>query len=479
MCQWQRRLYNVTRKLNLCNKKYGWTESENKVLIGSREISAFGTKFVPVANVLNNVNKSLNKKGSFEVWKDTINTYARPGMELRAFGFFCGFGSLLMPFLEQPSAVVNLFNPESGQGKTAILKAMTSIYGDPREEANLMLMYGDTMNAIVNRLGYMGNIPQAIDEMTDPQPKDIQDLVKFVSGKRGKNRMVNGVNGERINDTTFNLIVVASSNTDWRKVMFGHKAVGSGEVNRFIQLKIEQDNTLSKTQATAIFDRLHHNFGHAAEPFAEYLVKNLDSVKDLLKKMQMKIDREFEVSGKDRFFSATFASVFTGALLAKQLKLHDIPLAPVYEAIKQEFIRSKADLKERDFNAVNSLTDYINSHLRDILVINGNADKRTGIEQAPIIRPMNSLMARIEPDTELMYIPVSSLKDYCQKINVDHADFVLGLKRAKMYVKTENKNVNKGLGIAAAGTRCVWISTRGIDALNPENLELDIPKSVN
>lgn len=454
-------------------KKYGWNETHSSILIGNREISPFGVNYVPVANVLTNVNKTLHKQGSYQVWKDTINIYARPGMELRAFGFFCGFGSLLMPFLEYASAAINLYNPESGQGKSSILKAMTSIYGNPKENANLMLMYGDTMNSIINRLGYMGNLPQAIDEMTDPDPEDIQMLLKHITGKRGKNRMINGANGERMNDTTFELIAVASSNTDWRKVMFSYKAIGSGEINRFIQLKIEQDNTLSKAQATEIFSKLHHNYGHAGEEYARYLVSNLDQVKKLVSNLQNKIDEDFKTVGKERFYSSTYAAVFAGAFIAKQLNIHDIPIGPVYNAIKKEFLAAREDLKERDFNAVNALTDYINSHLRDILVINGIADKRTGVEQAPIIRPMNSLRARIEPDTEMMFIPVSSLKEYCMKVKVDHSDFILGLKRAGIYIKSETKNVNKGLGIAAAGTRCVWVSIRGIEALQPENLDLD------
>jgi hypothetical protein len=460
-------------------KQYGWNDSQSKILIGNREISAFGTKFVPVATALNNVNKTLTKKGSFEEWKSAINTYGRPGMELRAFGLFCGFGSLLMPFLEQPSAVINFYNPESGQGKTAILKAMTSIYGDPAEDSNLMLMYGDTMNAIVNRLGYMGSLPQAIDEMTDAPAQDIQQLVKFVTGKRGKNRMVNGVNGERMNDTTFNLIVAVSSNTDWRKVMFAHKAVASGEVNRFIQLKIEQDKTLTKSEASAIFDKLHHNYGHAGEKFAEWLVKNVDLVKTNVAKMQARIDKDFEITGKDRFFSATFAAVFMAAAFAKSLGLHDIELHPVYDAIRREMAASRVDMKERNFNAIDALADFINTHLRDILVINGNVDKRSGVQQAPIVKPMNSLRARIEPDTQIMFIPVQALKDYCNTIKVDHTDFVLGLKRAGVYMKNENKALNKGLDTVAPATRCVWINIADLDQFNPQNLDLDIPKNVN
>ena len=208
-------------------RHFGWNEARNKILIGNREVSAFGVKFVPVADCIKDITPYMQKVGSFEEWKSAVNWYARPNMELRAFGFFCGFGSLLMPFLDKASAVVNLFNPYSGQGKTAILQAMTSIYGDPNEDSKLMLVRGDTMNSIINRLGYMGNVSQAIDEFTNPTAEELHELLKFQSTGRGKNRMVNGANGERSNTTMFDLITVVSSNTDFKKVIFDEKAIES------------------------------------------------------------------------------------------------------------------------------------------------------------------------------------------------------------------------------------------------------------
>ena len=180
-------------------------------------------------------------------------------MEIRAFGFFCGFGSLLMPFLKKNSAVVNLYNPESGQGKTAILQAMTSIYGDPAEDSKLMLVKGDTMNAIINRLGYMGNLPQAIDEFTNPTSEEIHELLKFITTGRGKNRMLNGANGERQNTTIFDLIAVLSSNTDFTTVMFQEKAIASGEIMRFMQFLVEEDKSMTKSEADDSFGKLLSN----------------------------------------------------------------------------------------------------------------------------------------------------------------------------------------------------------------------------
>ena len=95
---------------------------------------------------------------------------------------------------------------------------------------------------------------------------------------------MNGANGERQNTTVFDLITVCSSNTDFRTVIFNEKAVASGEIMRLIQLRIEQDNTLTKSEADDIFGKLLHNYGHAGEIFAQYLGTGTITLNPLPKK---------------------------------------------------------------------------------------------------------------------------------------------------------------------------------------------------
>ena len=469
-----------TQQGEMVHKQFGWNAAKNKILIGNREISAFGVKYVPVAEEIKSIANTLTKAGSYTEWQSAINTYARPGMELRAYGFFCGFGSLLMPLIDQNAAVVNLYNPTSGQGKTAILQAMTSIWGNPAINAKLILLKGDTLNSMVHRLGYMNNLPQAVDEVTDPTPQEIHELLKFFTTGRGKNRLLNGVNGERQNDTVFDLIGLLSSNTDFKTVIYKDKGVTSGEVMRLIQLRIEKDHSLTKSEADEIFGKLRHNFGHAGEIFALHVVQNLPTVMKQVKAMHQKIDKEFKLVGEERFFSATHAAVFTGAVIAKQLGIHNIPIQPVYQAIGKEMVLSAADNRSREFDALSSLADFINANLRDVLVINGAGDKRNGMQQAPIVRPLGGVKARIEPDTEMLYIPTSEIRAHCEKYKVNFSDFIKGLSKAQVLVESSKpKDMNKGLDVKAPLVRATWISTKGIDALNPQNFELDMPRNVD
>ena len=468
------------------HKQYGWNSGDasqkNKILIGNREISAFGVKYVPVSNSLNDFNHTLSKKGSYDLWKKAISIYERPGMELRAFGLFCAFGSLLMPFFKskEKSAIVNLYNPESGQGKTTILQAMTSVYGNPDTDAKLINLWGDTQNSIINRLGYMNNLATAVDEMSNIEPNALHEFLKFVSTGRGKNRLGNGVNNERINDTTFNLICVVSSNTDFRTVMFADKAKASGEMARFFQVRIAADTKTSKEEADKHFGLLFENYGHAGEQFSQHLIANLDKIKSQLAEMQLKIDRELKIVGPDRKYSALFAAVFLGAVIAKQLGIHNIAIDKVYKAVGAEFRQSKTEIKQRDFDALQTLSLFLNYSKSSTLVINNKLDKRSGVAEAPILRPVLDLRVRVEPDMNTIYIPVSIMREYLEEHKVEYSDFVKGLKKEGVLKRaSEIKVLSKGLDISTPGVRCLWIDNKDFEELQVQNLPLDIPKHVN
>jgi len=466
-------------------KQYGWTPDFKKFLIGNREISAFGTKFVPVSEDLKDINSALIKKGSYDLWKKAVSVYERPGMELRAFGFFCGFGSLLMPFFKskEKSAVINLYNPESGQGKSTILQAMTSIYGNPEMNANLIQVWGDTGNAVINRMGYMNNLPSAVDEFTKVNADQLHDFLKFMATGRGKNRMdSSGKNKERHNDTVFNLISVVSSNTDFRTVVFSENAKASGEMARFLQIRIDEDKTLTKEQADEYFELLFDNYGHAGEIFAQWLIANIDVVRVKLKETQVAIDKAWGITGRERKFSTTLAAVFLGAKIAKELGIHNIDPVPVQNAVRKALENSRVEIKERDFDAMETLTTFLHENLKNTLVINSKVDSRTSLQEAPLLKPVNELRVRIEPDTNTIFIGVDTMRTYLKalgKIELD--DFVKKLKESNVLHRRsgELKVLHKGLDISGAGKRCLWIDNTSFDDIKLDNLPLDIPRRVN
>jgi len=264
--------------------------------------------------------------------------------------------------------------------------------------------------------------------------------------------------------------------------MFSKNAKASGEMARFLQLRIEKDNSLTKEEADNYFGKLFDNYGHAGEVYAQWIISNLDTVKTALSDTQKNIDKAWNITGEDRKYSATLAAVFLGAKISKALGIHNIEIEPVQKAIYAELEKSKIDLKARDFDAMETLTEFLHENLKNTLVINSKTDARSGLLEAPLLKPIYELRVRIEPDVNTIYIPVGIMRTYLEtKGNVTMEDFVAKLKDNKILKPKsgELKVIQKGLEVSGSGRRCIWIDNSTFDDIKTNNLPLDIPRSVN
>jgi hypothetical protein len=238
---------------------------------------------------------------------------------------------------------------------------------------------------------------------------------------------------------------------------------------------------MSKTEADGHFELLQDNYGHAGEEFAQYLVSNVDTLRKQVKDLQVKIDSDLNIQGKDRKYSATLAAIFLGAIISRRLKIHNIKIEPVYKAVAKALFDTKEIIKERDFDSIQTLADFLLENKGATLVINNATDARTSFAQeAPLLKPMYELKVRIEPDTHTIFIPTSVIREYLDKKNVEVDDFIKGLREAKVLKdRSKLKNLHKGLEISAPGVRCICIDNSTFDDIKTENLPLDIPKNVN
>ena len=191
---------------------------------------------------------------------------------------------------------------------------------------------------------------------------------------------------------------------------------------RFLQIRIDEDKTLSKEQADEYFELLFDNYGHAGEIYAQWLIANLEVVRAKLKETQLAIDKAWNITGRERKYSATLAAVFLGAKIARELGIHNIDPLPVQTAVRKALEASRDQIKERDFDAMETLTSFLHENLKNTLVINSSLDARTSLQEAPLLKPTNELRVRIEPDSSTIYIGYDTMRAYLKalgKIELD------------------------------------------------------------
>lgn len=431
-------------KVEMMRTQFGWTDHDSKFIVGDKEISADKISYSPPSGSTGSLANWMHPVGEIEEWQSIVNTYNRAGFEPHAFGFFTAFGAPLLKHLNLKGAIINLVNNTSGTGKSTVLKMCNSVWGHPEE---LMLQWKDTQNSMIHRLGIMNNLPVTIDEITKLSGDNFSDLAYSISQGRGKNRMMQHDNAERINATKWATIALCSSNASFYDKLSSIKATPDGEFMRLLEYRIEVTSLLTKEDADIIFNGLYSHYGHAGTIYAQYLVANLETAIDTVMQVQQKLDKEVNFTSRERFWSATAACNIAGALMAKDLGLiPDFDIGRVYRWLVKELANMRVEAKSPEsINQASIIGEFLNEHRAATLVINGQADARSGMEQLPIVEPkFNDLFVRIEPDGKRLYINAKQLRTYCTKQQIDLKNILKGLEVDTIYLGQVKKRLSKG-----------------------------------
>jgi hypothetical protein len=446
--------------------QYGWADKNSKFVVGDQEITAEGIKYSPPSSMTSALSEYMQPMGTLDEWKKIANVYNRPGMEPHAFGFFTAFGSPLLTHLNLKGAVINLINNVSGTGKTTVAKVMHSVYGHPEEQ---MLIAKDTINVKLHRMGVMGNLPISCDEITNVEAEHFSDFVYAVSQGRARNRMKSQSNEERLNTSKWSLLCVCTSNASFYDKLASLKSTPDGELMRLIEFQIPVNSVMNKVEADEIFSQLDNNYGHAGRVYLQWLVSNLEEAIDMVKQVQIVIDKKVKFSGRERFWSGVAACNIAGAMIANKLGLIDIDIKRVFEWMVVEFSKMRHEIKAPPTNQASTIGEFLNEFRGSILVINDAADKRSGMAQLPIVEPKFDLLARIEPDTKKLFISAKHLRQFCTKNQITLKDVLNTLAAEGIYEKTVKKRMAKGTKIEGLPTDALMFDCSKGDFINTDD----------
>jgi uncharacterized protein (DUF927 family) len=361
--------------------QFGWADADSKFILGDREITKDGVFYSPPSSTNKDAAEKIHAKGEFEKWKEVFNLYALPGMEPHAFAALTAFGSPLLKFAGLEGAIINVISPESGSGKSTALYMCNSVSGQPKE---LTSMFKDTFNAKIHRLGVMNNLANTIDEITNMSGMEFSDLSYSISQGRGKDKMNGSTNTLRVNNTKWQGISLCSSNASFYEKLGVSKSTPDGESMRLLEYRVDHNNIISMEHGKQMFDhQLRDNYGHAMEVYAQWLVNNKEEAVDLMRQVQARIDKEIQFTQRERFWSGVAACNIAGGLIAKSLGLHDFDMKAVYEWLKHMLSDMRQEVKPPQASPITAVGEFINAHISNALVVNGEVDARSNLSALP------------------------------------------------------------------------------------------------
>jgi hypothetical protein len=446
--------------------QFGWADNDSKFIIGDREITKDGVFHSPPSSTTQGLAQFLVPKGTIEKWKEVFKLYGKPGLEPNAYAALTAFGAPLLKFTGQKGSIINVIHPSSGTGKTTSLHMCNSVYGAPDR---LYATKEDTLNAKITRLGIMNNLPFTCDEITNTTAEDFSTLAYSMSQGRGKDRMMSQTNQLRLNVTSWQTISLCSSNASMYERMAASKARPDGEMMRLLEYKIDYSNAIDVGVAKQMFDhQLMENYGHAGEIYISWLVNNLEEVVNTLQTIQAKIDRELSLTQRERCWSANVAANITGGLIAKQLELIDWDMKGIYKWITSTLVKMRDEVVAPVTDSMAVIGNFVNSHMQNVLVVNGDIDRRSNMATFPVMEPRGELIIRYEPDTKKLFICTKKFKADCDKFQNNYSEIVKDLKARGILLENKIKRMSKGMKLDVPG-----VIAMTLDASHPDFIDLD------
>jgi len=452
----------------------GWTPDLTGFVVGELEYTATGTRLAPAGSTIRALAPKLQPMGSLDEWKKVANFYNHPGMEGHALGLLLGFGAPLLRLIggmEVRGATINFMSNRSGTGKTTLQMAINSIYGHP---ADLLLKKEDTLNSKMQVMGMMNNIAVTMDEVTNMKDEEVSEFVYSVPHGKGKNRMEAQTNRLRVNTTSWNTMAFTSSNSSLYDKLIRNKNTPEGELRRLIEINIDRGSAVSKAESDEVFSLLAENYGVAGPLFIQFVLQNMEQVKQALLKARQKLDRDLGNDQSDRFYSNVMACYVVAERICRHLGLLTFDTKAIYAyaislftGIRREVL---APVSDTSMVAQETLTTYINDNLSNTLIINPTIPGQ--LPSAPIQLPRGPLRLRYEPVNHSLWIPATALRDFFVSRQVDFKQAVKSLAAAGVLRDggaTTTKRISAGAmgSYDATGVRAYCVDGQAV-GLAPE-----------
>ena len=449
------------KKAEQMRNQFGWADGDGKFIVGDREICVDGTYHSPPSSVTRALADYMAPQGTLEKWKEVFDLYGRKGLEPAAFAAATAFGAPLLKFSGQRGAIINLVSTHSGTGKTTALHMCNSVWGHPER---LCAKKDDTFNSKVFKIGVFNNLPITFDEMSNTEPKQLSELVYLMTQGTGKDRMKASSNELRLNMTSWQTVALCSSNHSFYEKLEAIKDTPQGEMMRIIEYVFTYNDAVGTELGKEMFDhQLMENYGHAGDIYARYLVTEYEEVKSLYHTVQAMIDRDLQLTQRERFWSATVAANITGIRVAKQLGLCDWNLARIYKwacGMIEELRHGTVPPIDADNDVIGH---FLLSRMDHILIVDDAVDRRSKMQAVPLLQPRQEVMVRYEPDTEKVFITVAAFKQYCSQRCIGYGETVKKLKASGVLLGTDRKTMTKGMMISVPAVQAMILDATHSD----------------
>jgi hypothetical protein len=411
LMSWQREIEQ--NRGSVSARAFGWAEfnkeAKRAFVYGERQWNADGTTShagLADATLRNN----YKPRGRIEVWQEAAELVwrqKRPELELIVASAFAG---PLFAFSGQLGGTLSVWSGESGVGKSTSMSVATAVWGMPKRTKEVL---GSTQNALVGKIGSLGNLPVYWDEIKEDSQMDaLVGVLYYMNEGLEKARMKSNIQMQLQRD--WQTLLITGSNQSVVERMFAKGATCNAGPNRVLEFKV--DPVLGADGKPTFVGNLHHmavdqlargqlddNCGLVGLEYAKLIATKSPELDEMMLKTAEDLT---DATGGDRPTERVWTAVATccllGASLANLTGLTKFRLPELRAYLVNIILQNRARLADeglegnKEMSVEETLTAFLRDNTLGTMVTdtctNGRHDSR--YKAVTVIRALPAVGAR-------------------------------------------------------------------------------------
>ena len=421
---------------------FGWVDCTDKTtgqiypgfIVGQQMYTKDGISDVRLDDRASSVAQKLKQKGSLEEWKKVPELYKTLDQKFAQLLMCASFGAPLMQFGlgTATNVAFSSWEPRGGKGKSSMLKALASVWGDPQR---MLMGRTDTHAARFQQYAVYRNLPILIDELTGISDDDAASLLYDIVNGREKARSTSTGTG-LAQSGQWDTITVFTSNQSMYETLKNYRTQSSATCMRLIEAVCDFKDYSGTDMALQINDALtaaRDNYGLAGAVFISFIMKQ-KNIGEVVSNYANSFFQAHSKMADERFWLYGVAIPLIAGRIAKALGLITYDMDALEKYCINKLIPSlREKVKTGIPSGSNLLTDFLNDNLGSTLIVRARTrkdfaelpeDRKTdagtfsfgsgGIDPFVAQLPVKSLYIRRELDSETVYVASRALTDWCR-----------------------------------------------------------------
>ena len=399
--------------------RFGWRNPQEltaEFVLGDGMINNEG-EFRPcmTANWLAEQKEFASSKGSLKTWAEAFDVVRTHSPKQYQFVNCLGFAAPLFALTPYHGLMFNMLG-RGGIGKSTALKFMTSIWGKP---TMTHIIKKDNAIPFFNKIGYLNSIPVAYDEITMLPPDQTADIAYGITEGRGKERA--GRDGQtKFNFVKWSTIVVTCSNLSLYEKIGMSKQGNAAPAYRIFETMVNGVEEINQTAIEGAVRVLNGNYGIAGRTYMQYVIKNRAKLVERLIEEEQRITNDFKLRTAERFWGGMFATVSVATEICNFLKLHHLKKDDMLQWAYDEMSRARHSLTDTQGNAVNILSDFINTNLHATIFVNEGQTNAIPLMNVNTPREISIRLEKFHGNFTKGYISQAAFKRYCFNNKIEY-----------------------------------------------------------